>query len=335
MKRIVKLGFIGMLLLATASVASAQDTTKGGTCNPDVYHRFSFTTPSSVTFSGWPDFQATLYYNNYASTFLMVLFDSDSDVVASSAGYTRFAQIRVGLLPNERYELWVGCVTTSAAFRLLATIGNETHSSPTVHPARYPVAPSMANEQLMILDLEAEMMRRLSDLPFAEAEKAQRAEKKPKSRTPAPTQGVGAQGPITGVPLTWLGQIPSMIPGPFRRIASLSVRAFVPESTRTAPVFAPPARKLEIRIALKRPHRPRYGHSGSGGCEGTAPVAFVQPAKGGAGIPAQEPISGPCTSTHGSVRAGFSRWRRGGSRSRARPTDGRLLNAPRRAIGWC
>ena len=165
MKRIVKLGFIGMLLLATASVASAQDTTKGGTCNPDVYHRFSFTTPSSVTFSGWPDFQATLYYNNYASTFLMVLFDSDSDVVASSAGYTRFAQIRVGLLPNERYELWVGCVTTSAAFRLLATIGER--DTLVSHGTSSAVSGGAfdANEQLMILDLEAEMMRRLSDLP--------------------------------------------------------------------------------------------------------------------------------------------------------------------------
>ena len=46
------------------------------------------------------------------------------------------------------------------------------------------------------------------------------------------------------------------------------------------------------------------------------------------------PISRPCTTTHGSVRAGSSPCRRGGSRFRARPIGGRLVNAPRRATGW-
>ena len=46
------------------------------------------------------------------------------------------------------------------------------------------------------------------------------------------------------------------------------------------------------------------------------------------------PISRPCTTTHGSVRAGSSPCRRGGSRFKARPIGGRLVNAPRRATGW-
>ena len=46
------------------------------------------------------------------------------------------------------------------------------------------------------------------------------------------------------------------------------------------------------------------------------------------------PISRPCTTTHGSVRAGSSPCRRDGSRFRARPIGGRLVNAPRRATGW-
>ena len=46
------------------------------------------------------------------------------------------------------------------------------------------------------------------------------------------------------------------------------------------------------------------------------------------------PISRPCTTTHGSVRAGSSPCRRGGSRFKARPIGGRLVNALRRATGW-
>ena len=57
-----------------------------------------------------PDLAALL---GYAATFLMMLFDDESDTVVVSSGYTRFVNIRVGLLPDKRYELWVGCVTAS------------------------------------------------------------------------------------------------------------------------------------------------------------------------------------------------------------------------------
>ena len=46
--------------------------------------------------------------------------------------------------------------------------------------------------------------------------------------------------------------------------------------------------------------------------------------------PCVVPIPGPCTTTHGPGRVGYSRWRRGGSRSRRRHTGGRRAddNAP-------
>ena len=159
----ILVGVVGLLLVAVP--VTAQDVSQGSRCSPDTFHRYSLTTPSSVTTTGWPDFQATLYYNNYAATFLLVLFDDDSDVVASSSGYTRFAQIRVGLLPSKRYELWVGCITASADFRLLATFGDV--KSITGHgTVASAVGPSRfdAGEQLAFLDREAEMVERLAEM---------------------------------------------------------------------------------------------------------------------------------------------------------------------------
>ena len=52
------------VLLFSAPQAVAQDVTKGARCSPDTFHRYSFTTPGAATSTGWPDFQATLYYNN-------------------------------------------------------------------------------------------------------------------------------------------------------------------------------------------------------------------------------------------------------------------------------
>ena len=115
-----------------------------------------------MTTTGWPDFSAVLYYNNYASTFLMMLFDEDSDTVALSSGYTRFVNMRVGLLPSKTYELWVGCITESAAFRLLVTFGDV--EAITSHGT---VASFNAVEQVAILDREDEMRRRLRELAAA------------------------------------------------------------------------------------------------------------------------------------------------------------------------
>ena len=155
-------GFIGLLL--TSGSVSAQDLSRGGRCSPDTFHRYSLDTPSSLTTVGWPDFQATLYYNNYAATFLLMLFDDEADVVASSSGYTRFVQMRVGLLPAQRYELWVGCITEAADFRLLTTLGDveEITEHDTVANATGPAR--SANEYLAFLDAEATMVERLAEL---------------------------------------------------------------------------------------------------------------------------------------------------------------------------
>ena len=120
--------------------------------------------PSAAATTSFPDFDAVLYYNSFASTFLMVLFDDDSDVVGSSAGYTRFVRMRLGLLPGDSYELWVGCVAASAAFRLLVTIGDV--EAITSHGTVSTLLPSEfdAAEQVRVLDREAEMRRRLEEL---------------------------------------------------------------------------------------------------------------------------------------------------------------------------
>ena len=161
MRHVILLAALSTVLCLPVS-AAAQDTTKGGQCSPDTFHRFSLTTPSSVTTTGWPDFSAVLYYNAYASTFLMMLFDEDSDTVALSSGYTRFVNMRVGLLPSKTYELWVGCITASAAFRLLVTFGDV--EAITSHGT---VASFNAVEQVAILDREDEMRRRLRELAAA------------------------------------------------------------------------------------------------------------------------------------------------------------------------
>ena len=161
---------IGILVFTafTAGSVATQDVSEGARCSPDVFNRYSLNTSSSSTTTGWPDFQATLYYNNYSATFLMMLFDDESDTVASSSGYTRFVNIRVGLLPNKRYELWVGCITASADFRLLTTIGDveAITSHGTVASA---IGPPMfdAGEQLAFLEREAEMIERLQELAVA------------------------------------------------------------------------------------------------------------------------------------------------------------------------
>ena len=150
------------LLLATGT-ASAQDVSKGARCEPDFVYRYSFTTPTAGTLTGWPDFQATLYYNNYAATFLVMVFDDDSDTVVSSSGYTRFVQIRTGLLPGKRYELWVGCLTASADFRLLVNMG-DVESITGRGTVRRATGGFDAAEQLAYLEREAEMRERLAEL---------------------------------------------------------------------------------------------------------------------------------------------------------------------------
>ena len=70
--------------------------------------------------------------------------------------------MRVGLLPSKTYELWVGCITASAAFRLLVTFGDV--EAITSHGT---VASFNAVEQVAILDREDEMRRRLRELAAA------------------------------------------------------------------------------------------------------------------------------------------------------------------------
>ena len=146
-------------LLWTAATAAAQDLSQGGRCSPDTFHRYSVTTPSSLFTTGWPDFQATLHFNDFSATFLMMLFDEDADVVASSVGYTRFAHVRVGLLPTKRYEVWIGCVSAPSDFRLLVTLGDveeiTSHDTGLGFNAR---------EQLAFLDREETMHERLAEL---------------------------------------------------------------------------------------------------------------------------------------------------------------------------
>ena len=165
-RQILTVGLVAVLFAAVP--AAAQDVSKGARCSPGTFNRYSFTTPSAVLTTGWPDFQATLYYNDYAATFLMMLFDDESDTVVVSSGYTRFVNIRVGLLPSKRYELWVGCITASADFRLLATVGDveAITGHGTVAGAVGPTAFD-AGEQLAFLDQEAEMIRRLGRLAAA------------------------------------------------------------------------------------------------------------------------------------------------------------------------
>ena len=162
--RIITLTVLAIVLCMPISTV-AQDTTKGATCSPDTFHRFSLNTPTSVSPTGWPDFSAVLYYNNYASTFLMMLFDEDSDTVGLSSGYTRFVQMRLGLLPGKRYELWVGCVGASAAFRLLAMFGDvEAITGHGTVASAAPPGSFDAAEQVQILDREAEMRRWLREM---------------------------------------------------------------------------------------------------------------------------------------------------------------------------
>ena len=166
LSRIVTSLAVAVALLLAAGIASAQDVSKGARCQPDVFNRYSFTTPTAGTLTGWPDFQATLYYNNYAATFLAMVFDDDSDTVVSSFGYTRFVQIRTGLLPGKRYELWVGCLTASADFRLLVNMG-DVESITGRGTVRGATAGFDAAEQLAYLEREAEMRERLAELAAA------------------------------------------------------------------------------------------------------------------------------------------------------------------------
>ena len=149
-------------LFVLVGVAVAQDVSVGARCQPDVFNRYSFSTPTSATSTSWPDFQSVLYYNNYAATFLTLLFNEDSDTVISSAGYTRFVQMRAGLLPGKRYELWVGCIASAADFRLLINLGDV--EMLTGHGTVSSLAPFNVDAQLAYLERESIMRERLTEL---------------------------------------------------------------------------------------------------------------------------------------------------------------------------
>ena len=101
------------------------------------------------------------------SAFLAVLFH-DGDVTSVSSGTQRFVEMQSGLLPGERYELWIGCVTSPSTFRLLATIGQaRTLRQLGTRRGASLGADYSAAQQALDLDREAVMERLLGDLAAA------------------------------------------------------------------------------------------------------------------------------------------------------------------------
>lgn len=152
-----------MKMLTAAVVAlvpaAGMAQTYGSSCIEDRYHRYSFTTPAS----DWVELEATLYYNRGNRAFLMILFDEDSDTVVSSGGAERFVRLKVGLLPGDRYELWIAC-TDAAAFRFDARLaGQRRLNSLGTARAAYGEQYSPA-EQARVLAMEEEMRRRLAKM---------------------------------------------------------------------------------------------------------------------------------------------------------------------------
>lgn len=146
-----------VLLAITLLPAAASAQTYGSSCIEDRYHRYSFTTPST----DWVELEATLYYNRNTA-FLILVFDEDSDVVVSTAGAERFVRLKAGLLPDERYELWVGCIGP-AAFRFDARVHGQRRLNNLGTRTSFGDAFSPA-EQARTLALEAEMERRLAKM---------------------------------------------------------------------------------------------------------------------------------------------------------------------------
>lgn len=166
MKCIVRVAVLVTAAIVATAVpdVSAQDRTRGARCNPNTFHRYGIVTSNTSSRARWPDYQATLYYQANRSAFLMILFDDDSDVVVSSAGVQRFVQQRAGLLPGERYELWIGCIQASSTFRLLVTMGEADliFNRGTVRGAQFGADYDVA-EQAVALDREAVANRLMAE----------------------------------------------------------------------------------------------------------------------------------------------------------------------------
>ena len=146
--------FLTVIALAPAP---AEAQTYGSTCRVNRAHRYSFTTPATR----WADVSSTLYYNQQRAAFLMLVFDDDGDVVVSSASGGRFVRFNASLLPGERYEVWIGCVVASAAFRFDLLLSDA--QTLTSHGTVNTFAPEhSAAEQSRLFGMEAEFQRRLA-----------------------------------------------------------------------------------------------------------------------------------------------------------------------------
>ena len=70
-----------------------------------------------------------VYFNSARAAFLVLVFDSDTDVVLSTSSglqsNDRFVHGSLRLLPRETYRIAVGCVLANAAYRLSVKRGEE------------------------------------------------------------------------------------------------------------------------------------------------------------------------------------------------------------------
>ena len=114
--------------LAAALVvpAAADAQSHGRTCNTaDTGYVYTIRTPTGDSRQTDID----VYFNQNRSAFVVIVFDSDTDVVlTTSSGLhsgDRFVHGSLRLLPSETYRIAVGCVIANAAFRLSVKRGEE------------------------------------------------------------------------------------------------------------------------------------------------------------------------------------------------------------------
>ena len=119
----VLVGLVGLGILGPA-LAEAQS--HGRTCRTgDTGYMYTVRTPSGDS----RQHDIDLYFNQNRSAFLVLVFDSDADVVLStSSGLQsgdRFVHGSLRLFPNETYRVTVGCVIRNAIYRLSVKRGEE------------------------------------------------------------------------------------------------------------------------------------------------------------------------------------------------------------------
>ena len=110
--------------VALPSFGAAQSA--GRTCRTAVSgYVYTVRTPSGDS----RQHDVDLYFNQAASAFIVLVFDSDTDVVLSTSSglqsNDRFVHGSLRLFPNERYSIAVGCVRRNAVYRLAVRRGEE------------------------------------------------------------------------------------------------------------------------------------------------------------------------------------------------------------------